>query len=105
MRIGRIISNDRVVTVIFRENRAYDATKIFDISEEHLERDFFKAFTENEPEDSSFKESYIITKIDSYLSPLKYPGQIRDFYAFSDPEPVRLLGILFFCYCNEQPST
>ena len=84
MRIGRIISNDRVVTVIFRENKAYDATKIFDISEEHLERDFFKAFTENEPSDTSFKDSYIITKIDSYLSPLKYPGQIRDFYAFED---------------------
>ncbi|MHB8371891.1 MAG: fumarylacetoacetate hydrolase family protein [Thermoplasmataceae archaeon] len=84
MKIGRAISNGKIITIIFSGDKMYDASLIFEISEEHLERDFFKVFSENEPDQSSFKEEYRVGKIDSYLSPLRYPGQMRDFYAFED---------------------
>ncbi|MHB1492462.1 MAG: fumarylacetoacetate hydrolase family protein [Thermoplasmataceae archaeon] len=84
MRIGRVISGEKKVTVIFNGEKAYDATKIFEMPEWHLEKDFFKVFTENELADSAFSNEYVVDKIDSYLSPLRYPGQIRDFYAFED---------------------
>jgi fumarylacetoacetate (FAA) hydrolase len=84
MRIGRVISGEKRVTVIFNGEKAYDATKIFEMPEWHLEKDFFKVFTENELAHSAFSNEYVVDKIDSYLSPLRYPGQIRDFYAFED---------------------
>lgn len=89
MKIGRIVTDDGPKTIVFHEGKYYDLSEIIGEDLERTDKSFFFSVQKNLEKAKEFMSQGKYTSLEdispnSFLIPVPYVNQIRDFYAFEE---------------------